>query len=139
MTMKLKKYAARNIPVLNLKRRPDSTGDIIPPECYVVFKNPVPVIYEYDYEKVIGKAYLMRVQNQIIADLQIVSGIEDDEEAKALIQQMYPAVSARVNERVDQHVLGIEITAISVGYNKNTDEFITSLGPSVTRIRKPIL
>lgn len=136
--MKIKKYAARNVPVLNLTRRPDSTGEIIPPECYVVFKNPVPVIYDYDYTKIIGKAYLMRVQNQIVADLQVVSGIEDAEEAKILVQEMHPAISGRVNERYENHVFGLEITGISLSYNRNCDEFITKLGDRVTRVRKTI-
>lgn len=136
--MKPKKFTARNITILNLNRRPDRQGDIFPPECYVTFKNPVVVVYEYDYSRVLGKAYLMRVQNTIVADLHIISGIEDDGEAKTLIQQMYPSISARVNERVDKHVFQIEITAVSMGFTENADEFIEPLGRRVVRDRKPV-
>lgn len=136
---RLKKYAARNVLVLNLTYRPDVQGDIIPPECHVTFNNPVPIIYEFDYQKVIGKAYLMRIQDTIVADLQMVSGIDEEEEAKSLIQKMHPAISARKTQAYENHILGLDITAIAVSYNRNVDEFITELGDKVFRIRKPIL
>ncbi len=136
--MRLKKYIAISVPVLNLTGRPDAHGDILPPECCVTFKNPVPIVYSFDYQKVIGKAYLMRVKDSIVADLHMMSGIEDEEEAKALIQSMFPSVGARKTKANQTCILGLDITAISVSYDKNVDQFITELGNKVIRVRKPI-
>ena len=110
--------------------------DIFPPEATVEFNYVIPVIYDMNSSLIIGKAYLMRVSNTIVADLHITSDVADESEAKVLIQLMYPTAIVRTRSRVQNIVFDISIASISVGFGKNFDAFIARIGNNVTKDSK---
>lgn len=136
--MKTKKYRVNDVTVLVLRHEKDKQNQIYPPECYVTFNNPIPVMYNYDNAKTVGAAYLMRVQNRIIADITLQSNIDEEDKAKNILGEMIPAIAAVVNQRHDNIILGLEIVALSVSFNENEDTAIRKLGSNIYRLRKKI-
>ena len=79
-----KKFSAKNVIVLNLTNRPDEDGVVFPPYVLVEFANPVPLVFEHDWRRIIGHAYLMRVNDAIVADIHLNALVQDAEEAESL-------------------------------------------------------
>lgn len=124
------KFIAAAVPVLRFKRRPDRSGDIIPPECHCTFQKQVPVNFDGDENNQIGWATLKRVKNQLVADFHLWSTMTPPEAAHALIQQLVPSINGRIKDAFENLITHMEVTSVTLGHS-NADQGILPLGSKV--------
>lgn len=136
LTTKHDYFIATDVTVLKLNYDPDQHGQVIPPEAFIEIHNPVPILVDFNWERVIGQAHLMRQGNKVVAEMEFSSPQSDTlAQNVQTMMQMYPAVGGQIMqfEEVDDvnHILHFGIMCLSVCWNPNADSTIPPLGSKV--------
>jgi hypothetical protein len=123
-------FTASSVVVLNFSHNPDSSHTIIPPEAHAEFPKKIDVLVgEGDYRA--GYAMLRRQDNQILADMTLVSHMEDDQEALRLMKTLYPALELTVLEAYKNTILKLTLDGLFLTYHRNDDLNILPLGEAI--------
>lgn len=128
-------FIANNVIVLRFSNKPDTSGNIIPPEAYVTFPKSISVSYGGDEYKA-GTATFRREGNVLLADMVLRSKMKDDKKALSMMAKLYPAVSFYVKECHENIILKLNICELFLTINMNDDLLIPKLGNKVALMLK---
>jgi hypothetical protein len=128
-------FLALDVPVLNFSRKPDRQDMIIPPECYAVFNQRVPVVFDKGdmsgNPPIIGYATLRREANCILACMEIESAMPSGQKALRLISKLFPCTIFKILDAHEMTVTHIKIEHLLLTPNGNADRRILPLGDKV--------
>lgn len=100
----------KNVRVLVADGKKDSQGDSILIENVELERDRVPVNIEFDADRTIGRAFIRKEGNEILADIEI--------ESREDIEELYPCIAGLVTRKEDQCCISIGSIGLS---KKNTD------------------
>jgi hypothetical protein len=114
-----------NIKVFELSNEPDSSGDIIGPDCNITFHQDVFLIKDFHNipKNVIGKATLYKEDNSFyIKDIALIHYTEE------MLKLLTPAICGKMIEREGNKLTKITIDSVGLVLSGNANPDIKSIG-----------
>lgn len=124
---------AQGVTILNFNYRPDKTGEVVPPECYISGNlDEIPIYFDHD-EFLVGLAKVRRDGDRLLADLEFWIENSDLAGAMAGIAQLIPCTVGVVTSRHEHMLLGMRLESIWMAY-QNQDGALLPIGDRLSLV-----